>query len=144
MDEQAIQDTDQNDRKLHQKLGDAVRMKSVDAVAKAQTTFVDATAHMPLYAVTPGAELIHRAAAVLLVIVFLFGLYRFENPTATPGSVAQGIHTAVVSQVASVSMAAQEAWTGLDLLESPEQVHAFIIVAHPSSPTIDVQTPAER
>src|SRR5665213_2221147 len=77
---------------LHRKLTEAAMRGSAHVVSKATAIVGNATAQMPLYAVTPGVELLHKIAAAVLALVLVVGLYSAEgsliatSPQFVPGT----------------------------------------------------------
>jgi hypothetical protein len=64
-----------NNEDLHRKLTEAAMRGSARAVSKATAIATNASAQMPLYAVTPGVELLHKLAAAVFALVLIVGLY---------------------------------------------------------------------
>jgi hypothetical protein len=77
---------------LHRKLVNAAMSGSAQAVSKVTALAGNATAQVPLYAVTPGFELLHKIAAAALALMLVVGLYSAEgslissSPQFVPGT----------------------------------------------------------
>ena len=77
------------------------------AAAKAQRVAVDAAQHVPLYAVSPGFELLHKVASAMLVVALLFGLYKVEYPDARPSEIVASVQEAAIAQGAALTSSSQ-------------------------------------
>ncbi|HTR18369.1 MAG TPA: hypothetical protein VMH91_00060, partial [Candidatus Paceibacterota bacterium] len=78
---------------LHRKLAAAAMRSGAQVISKATTIAGNASAQMPLYAVTPGVELLHKVAAAVLALALVVGLYSAEGSLiSTSPELAPGTH----------------------------------------------------
>ena len=129
-----------DDRAIHEKMTEAIKLQGAAAAAKAQRVAVDAAQHVPLYAVSPGFELLHKVASAMLVVALLFGLYKVEYPDARPSEIVASVQEAAIAQGAAVAHVFIETWLGLDVFRTTESVSVSIAPAQSSnSAVVDTQ-----
>jgi Chaperone of endosialidase/LVIVD repeat len=83
---------------LHRKLANAVSRGSLEAASRATALSARASSQVPLYAVSPTFELLHKIAAAVLALTLVVGLYALGNSLiATSPELVPG--TAVTPQI---------------------------------------------
>jgi Chaperone of endosialidase/Domain of unknown function (DUF5011) len=112
-------------RELHRKLESAVSRGSGDAVSRATALSARTSSQVPLYAVSPAFDLLHKMAAAVLAVTLVVGLYTVRNSlVATSPDLVPG--TAVTPQVELGAAAGLVGNTLSNLVDAMQNGIAFL------------------